>query len=872
MWPHKSGLGIQLSYGVDGNGIFVRQKATDSENTNNGNPGPNLSFPRIQTDSKILYRSHHTSKLLVPAQTSTFDLNSKVYKDLENVYVPEEILKSYMIESKSLTSAIVFDPTVGSLFEFHDARMKKGKRYGKVLAYVTGDTGTILNISAVMEEEGTSHKLPKLSTPYQVSLSEPIKQIHFSKLQETFDFIPSYLLIRTDSNIYILNVLRTTSGIELTLIDEINTHKLNGPAFADVCFNPWDFTQFAVIDIKGNFGIWNISTNISHVNKLSLHFKDTETIPDVAELSNWKRITWAHNHENILIATRSSLTQIHLTPSSTNTTPEVSLTRIITSSWSKILDFKRANKYSFLLTSKELIWLSLVNETPTRIISWKHFLDEKDPSLKLEITQTNKNPEFMCTIYSQSRLLLFIYTFGLRDSVPFSMHDPYYIRTTTGLMKVEVCKLNREFYHPLDDVEYDTEEEKEDTDISKSFGLFELKTDLQLSIDILTHSPNIGNATASVNSSTSNSSNPSSKESTPAQETKRNSRRSFKKLLKSEIEDLSAKIKDKKNNIPIDTSTIQMVQDYAFKLGNGIEAFKSNPSSFLSLTDISKDIPQMIDEVSEFDTMIDQLSSYYKENDISTINFLKTPILQGKIGDDNNALKISNVNDLTNSMTATYFQGELKKFNDENDIKQASMLLGSSLIRAKSIPSTSKKSDMDSLLQEELKVAPSKIQNILSNWGNEGSTVNEEINDNFRTSQMTVPDIVTSSMPTLRLSSQLEPPSQRLKRKKSTNSRISQLSQLSQSRIHTPSKHRSTKTQIPSQLSQTSRQFLGMELTSPMASSQGASQLSPPIQTQTQTQSQSYSQSQSQSQSSQIRFSQGSQRLFKKKKKKGGFA
>lgn len=860
MWPQKDGLGVQISYGVNGNGI-IRHSLTST-------PPYQISFPR-QNSTPTLYRAVNSEQTILPVQTSEFDLNSNIYKDLESIYVPEEILKSYLVESKSLTSALVYDPTMGDLFQFHDLRMKKGRKYEKVLAYVSGETGTILNIANVRGKEkklsnGNKVYLPQVSgTSFQVSLSEPIKQIQFSKLEETFDYIPSHLIIRTDSTVYILNCLRTPTadsdmdagGIELTIIDEIPNSKLYGQAFADISFNPWDYTQFAAVDVKGNFGIWNISTNTSYVHKLTLVMKDSEIIPDIEELSNWKKINWAFNRKNILIATRSSLTQINL-----GVDNEFNSSKLITSnSWSKVLDFKQCSDFAFLLTSKELIWLQWNKGKASRILSWKHFLDEKDPSFKLKVTkQDGKHQTFLLLVFSQIRLLLFVFTFGMKDGAGHSLHDPYYIRTTTGLQQVELNKLDHTFYSPFaddnsDNIVEDNAEENNDSD----FGIFELRTNLNLTFDILTNSPDVhvvrrrGSVTTRASLANHSNSTDPLKNSTNTITT---GRKVFKKLTKTDTENIVKSLNDAQD---ISVDTVKEVQDYAFKLGNT----KSIVSPFTSLMDISSEIPQAIDDIAEFDLMVNQLSNYYEELDISIVNFINPrKMLANTIAKQlDSPKKTESVENLSSLINKIYRKEEIAQYNSNKSVKQASLLIGGSLLRARR---TSTKEKFDHTLEEELKETPTKLNDLLSGWDitakddnsssiphSQGIPGGEENTRNWGTSQMTVPDI----LPTLRLSSQTQPTSSQRNSQKQRRkiSRVNQLSQLSQARIPIASS---------SQVSHTTSRFTGLAL-----SSQQNVGLSSQLDGGSLASSQSSSQSNSQKRKS------SSQRLTKKKKK-GGFA
>lgn len=753
MWPQKEGLGVRLSYGVDGNGV-IRHRRSDEELS-----GPwecSLEFARLDDESALLYKASAPPRLLVPAQSSEFNANSKVYNDLKDVSVSQEILKSYLVESRSLTSAISYDPTVGPLFEFHHLRMKRGVRYSPVLAYVTGESGTILNVSVASRSgrECDRHG-PHLWAPFQVALSEPIKQIHFSKLSETFDFIPPFLLVRTDSNVYVLNCLRTTDqpsssqlGIELTLIDQLSTKDLAGESFTDVQFNPRNYSQFAVVDRKGNFAVWTISVSKKNANQLTLACMDTSTVPDRCELSSWNKVVWANNNKQLFVITRSSLWLIDIP----NRDKAYKLASADT--WSRFLGLQRCGQFIFLLTSKELIWLQHASDDLNRLMSWKHFLDDTDPSMKVHVSEISRN-RFTCLIYSQVVLLVFVYNFEWRlGTTPVSLHDPYYLRASTGLLQLGLLRMDDSLYNPLgSDIEDDGTEQ---------YALAALKTDLSLSFTSLREEPQVENT-------------PVDGTSTPTPEippmpTKH--AEPFSRLTKADVLGIITKVKAE---MPLTTeSTIAAVQDYAFELGKGVTAIKSNHLSLLSLYDISPNVPEQIEDVSEFDTMMEQLANYYEQEGVTAVNFIKMWLSFGQA--DSAAQTVSAIK---SELCHTYFDSPLGSFNSETRLKQSAMLLGASLFKTSSTKGGEQRSFHSQKLQEQLQSAPPLIQSLLGKWS-------EPANEDFRhamTSQVTEADPYASSMPTLKLSSQVGSTAQ--KRKRRDRFRLAALSQTTHSQPST---------------------------------------------------------------------------------------
>lgn len=924
MWPSKEGLGVQLSYGVNGNGIVV---SSENPNSSTYKRLPRLEFPRIRNQGITLNKVGKSNIVLVNDQTSSFDLNAKVYNNLQNavanqphqpkrkmysdsnVYVPEEILKSYLIESNSLTSTIAYDPTFGQMFTIFDIRSRSGLTSSKAIAYVTGETGTILNISILKYEvkELLNNKkesvdvnalIPLLTDPFQVSLSEPIKQIEHCKLKEGFDYIPPYLIIRSDSKIYVLNCFKGksqhyNSHIELDILGELQTPDIMGFNFADVAFNPWISTQFGVVDVKGNFGIWNINSKKEALTKLKrLDSKPktgadetdsnpnvNSTIYDVAELSNWKRIIWAYDYNHIFVISRSSLTQFELTP-------ELSSQKLITSdTWSRIQDIHKnpaSMKYAFILTSKELIWFEVSNPL-RRLMSWKHFLDDKDPSLRLQISEYDDCSKFICIVYSQIRPIILVYNFGIKDGLPYSLKDPYYIRKSsdqkgnkTGqIRQVFLTELNKQFYSSAKD---DSDHTATDSSFPQHMvlALFELSTDLGLTLNLYNGTANLYLNKSLIRSD--NLDNSSSCESSSNFERDYKSRDKlsyFKKFSKSEFK-LITKSLECDTNATKGDEEIKLVQDYAFKLGEGAMQLNdvwsklkagddisfSNDPYYLSLTDISSNLPLSISDITEFDSMIEQLSSFYETKNINVSNKVGKSFL-GRLELFAEHLKTEGsqctVNDISSILKKSYGNETLQGYNHSNILKKLSILIGASLVKAKT-------NGLGKYYQEKLdlnvKNASAQVLSIFNDWDNENYGENLEAPtriDNFD-SQVTIPDIITSSMPSIRVASQSRSTP---KNHSKVPNHVSQL------------RHKALTQTNPASGGYKSPLSQSTEIQS-IPSSDGPSQESARYSQEGNTSQLIPSSSRLPSQHSQKRFmssqANGSQRKVKKKKRKGGFA
>lgn len=171
----------------------------------------------------------------------------------------------------------------------------------------------------------------------------------------------------------------------------------------DVSFNPYYARQFAVVDDTGSWSIWNIEGRVRQRSSLELipgkngqtydDYTHNPSLKDPDSADGWHRVLWAANVSTIVVCNRrhiavfdikSTPTRLHdaelLAPSSTD--------------W--IIDIKRSARslsQLFVLTSSRLFWVEVVPSVEDKekesglkpILSYRHFLDSNDNSLKLTI-------------------------------------------------------------------------------------------------------------------------------------------------------------------------------------------------------------------------------------------------------------------------------------------------------------------------------------------------------------------------------------------------------------------------------------------------------------------------------------------------------
>lgn len=190
----------------------------------------------------------------------------------------------------------------------------------------------------------------------------------------------------------------------------MSIQQTGGSPHADVSFNIWDDLQFAIVDYQGRWGIWKLISPTPHsrdwVVKAGPKGKLAENIINCSNITvfdndGWGAISWVGDEHTVVIAKRKLLSVFHVEePPKMLLTPDLNLVQ--SSDW--ILDIKRSpfdNTHLFVATSTRIFWLlitpfndkqAMENPCPgaSILLSWRHFRDERDISLRMSVTNDEK--------------------------------------------------------------------------------------------------------------------------------------------------------------------------------------------------------------------------------------------------------------------------------------------------------------------------------------------------------------------------------------------------------------------------------------------------------------------------------------------------
>ncbi|ODQ79569.1 hypothetical protein BABINDRAFT_161955 [Babjeviella inositovora NRRL Y-12698] len=603
MWPSKAGLGVQLSYGLEGSAINLSE-------TNAGGDEALWKLSRVRNGGITLHKIGHSRKTLVPSQiqkqaiqneTTTTNL-STVDAQKNEVYVPQGLYKTLMNESNNLLSRYILDPSIGQLFD--TGVVKTPTRVKQTIAYVGDETGTTAHIAVIVHrnevvtgsQNTAAIRVPRIARPYSLKLPTPIKQVQFPKLAVHMETTSPYLAIRTESDIYILKLTGSRGDLEIQLVGSFTTAELESENFADVAFNPWDITQFGVIDVKGNFGVWNIKEkNFQTLQRVEL---SGTSIQDTTVLSCWKRIMWSFDFNSVFVMSRAEVVNYSIKTQERTTI-------ITANTWSTIMDFKRCvnnDSHAFILTSQELIFVLLKGQIK-RLVSWKHYLDSSDPSLRLSIPETHVSSHILVTIYSQTHPLVFVYQFSFQDGLPVSIQDPFYLNRDSDTASRTLVML------PAEDTSSELGKESYGEG-TKVFALLSMSTELELSLAMYSTEPLL--------SVVSSKRRQDSRESTPDEPVVQTSAKRYfprvtvnglwrkSQALFGNLDDVDSYVD---NSADVDAGTEEAIQDYAYRLGLAVTA-KTTPGQTVSLSQLVEP-PRKINHIEELQSMVDQFKEHY---------------------------------------------------------------------------------------------------------------------------------------------------------------------------------------------------------------------------------------------------------------------
>lgn len=234
----------------------------------------------------------------------------------------------------------------------------------------------------------------------------------------------SLILVRTTDTIYILRVSIINSSF---LLNKVFQYK-QGPTYASFAHSSLLITsktlRLCIIDCVGKFIVFK-ADNLKNIvfEKINLKF---ESFYDPTELSNFKKSIWLSPNRLILLS-RTQLFEYSFDLSSDDEIiSEIFKCRVLGGIWTKFLDIVKSpneNEIYYILTTKEIIIVD-VSISFKRKLAWKHYLNDIDTSLYLQLIQAPKSDSNnICVVSSKNTHINYTIEFDIKNFKIFN--NPY---------------------------------------------------------------------------------------------------------------------------------------------------------------------------------------------------------------------------------------------------------------------------------------------------------------------------------------------------------------------------------------------------------------------------------------------------------------
>lgn len=334
--------------------------------------------------------------------------------------------------SKVVTSTSnIYDPLVSSLLDLGyalDYASDEARATLAIAAVVTGESRNAIsfrmlvnNITELRRENSVIH-VPSIGDAETTEWSRwghSILQICFARPVEgqstwmaarlpdvTTIFRPIYhrnpvpMHVHDDVVAAIHGPLRN-SRLDANPVVEVNKSSTGGVTHADVTFNPWYPRQFAIVDTRGKWTVWEVTGRQRRRNATwAANIVTSGSLPLLNGMLNnrlprhdgWASVEWIVDFSTLLVSDRRSVIVFQMVGKDIrSSTVELDMTK--QSEW--VLDVQRSARDTsqfVVLTTSRLLWF---DATTVRLdqetirpplhsrLTWRHFRDPEDLTLQL---------------------------------------------------------------------------------------------------------------------------------------------------------------------------------------------------------------------------------------------------------------------------------------------------------------------------------------------------------------------------------------------------------------------------------------------------------------------------------------------------------
>lgn len=394
MWPGYKLAGCDIRCGISGNGYYV------------GGDDP-WQFARRQSFWRV-YRVEFSTETVVKNPTrqvaEDFSGQNGVPKDLARLLTRE--LANWALEE-------VFHPTVGRLLTYGEAKAVSSEQLVPVLGFAKA---TQVHLCSLLGSRSSIELAGQLGVvdvkqilhELVIDVNQLVKQVEFPDHQDPLIVRSQYVGCRSDHEVFIFKVIpdvRRNLTVEL-----VGT--VQGDMFVDLQFNCWNLMQFATVEASGKWVVWQV-----YERQVSPIFQVALGTVESLELSLWKAVAW-RSTEELLVYDRKKSYCVKIS-NGTDRSEKIE-------KHSSLLQVRRcpgAVGEVFYLTSHSIIWENLATG---RILTYKHYLNNEDFSLRFTLAETVSGDARVYTVMVHSLLhaVYFVFRFEACQGRYYAIGQP----------------------------------------------------------------------------------------------------------------------------------------------------------------------------------------------------------------------------------------------------------------------------------------------------------------------------------------------------------------------------------------------------------------------------------------------------------------
>ncbi|CDK28709.1 unnamed protein product [Kuraishia capsulata CBS 1993] len=446
MWPSKKKVGPQLTYGIEGPGVYREAHDPNRYWSFANELDYPINFTLVQGSNQLLRKPLFAT--LSHGQRLT-QIKEDWQRVQSEVFVPTGLGRKLEHEAKAYVEG-VHDPVISDQLIIANVRVSRAIPL-LVLGYVQNMRRLHFSLlmwreRAVLEVQTKDIRrmsVPWISKSVVVNMSSDILQISF---EEPFDKQGGRnCLVLTRESLVLFRL--TVAGMSKNnLILEVVKHAEWTPeeiGISELVYataSPFNSTEISVVNARGDF-------RIIEIQKKGTPFIPKKysncTIYDPLVLSKFKRVIWGASPNELLVFSRSRLYKYD--------TIAHGLTELVTAmAWSKILDLRRIpfmTEYFALLTDRELV-IADFSDGVKKVLAFKHCLDDDDPSMTLSVSESpvpnalkdniSLEQMFVCTVTSKASRLVWNVTIGIEADNIVLLGQPFitpsFNKTMSGMV------------------------------------------------------------------------------------------------------------------------------------------------------------------------------------------------------------------------------------------------------------------------------------------------------------------------------------------------------------------------------------------------------------------------------------------------------